>query len=101
MLVSPLTLLWPLPPPRRSFFQGVGSTLEVAAIRRPCIRVLSDPFFFLLNKMRRSSPVFFEKKDRATSAIIRERLFIQYILCRRSYSTHSSCVRFVVISSTC
>jgi hypothetical protein len=37
--------------------------LFLASIRRSCIRVLFRPYFFLLNKMRRSSPVFFEKKN--------------------------------------
>jgi hypothetical protein len=36
--------------------------LFLASIRRSCIRVLFDPFFSLPNKMRRSSPAFFEKK---------------------------------------
>jgi hypothetical protein len=37
--------------------------LFLASIRRSCIRVLFDPFFSLPNKMRRSSPAFFEKKQ--------------------------------------
>jgi hypothetical protein len=41
----------------------------------------------------------FDQPDRATSPIIRIILFIQYILLRRSVSTHYSCIRFIIILS--
>jgi hypothetical protein len=43
--------------------------LFLASIRRSCIRVLFRPYFFLLNKMRRSSPAFFEKKKEVRDTI--------------------------------
>jgi hypothetical protein len=57
--------------------------LFLASIRRSCIRVLFRPYFFLLNKMRRSSPAFFEKKMGATSEVVGRRAGIDpWILVR-------------------